>query len=114
MYVFQRVHVKLSDSQIIARVANDSLRPEVPVYCPWSELMQQCWAEDASARPTFKRVVDILQRIYSHERTENLSVGKLTSHNLDKHDAQKYQNRTRRFYCSDDSSDESRAIGDSF
>lgn len=117
----QRVHVKLSDSQIIARVANDGLRPEVPVYCSWGELMQRCWDENPSNRPSFKYIVDTLFHIYNQERAEK---GSLTTSNLNRHDMSadvdgkddmniSLQNRRRNFYYSD-SSDESRAIGASF
>ena len=109
--------MKLSDSQIIARVANDKLRPEVPVYCPWSELMQRCWHEKASSRPSFKYIVDTLHHIYNQERTE---IATLTPYNLQRLDSsgsgsgEAPDHRRRNFHYSSDSSDESRAIGDSF
>lgn len=84
--------------------------------------MQHCWKEDPSARPTFKYIVKALHRIYDQERAGGvLSVGKLTSQNLNKHlthhaqyEEHNEQNRRRHFYHSDNSSDDSKAIGDSF
>jgi hypothetical protein len=121
--------VKLSDSQIIARVANDGLRPEVPVYCPWSELMQRCWDEKPSDRPGFKFIVDTLHHIYNQERADKSSFTATGRHlstppppppcsshisildNASEEDEE--ANRKRHFYYSDDS-EESKGIGDSF
>lgn len=116
----QRVHVKLSDSQIIARVANDGLRPEVPVYCCWSELMQKCWDEKPANRPSFKFIVDTLLHIYNQEKAEKVSLtpSNLTHHNIAAHDGMigidSIENRKRNFFPSQSSSEESREIGASF
>jgi hypothetical protein len=42
--------------KVIARVANEGLRPPVPRSCPWAHIMQACWHEDPAARPTFSQV----------------------------------------------------------
>lgn len=125
----KRVHVKLTDSQIIARVANDQLRPEVPVYCPWGQLMQACWAESARSRPGFRRVVDSLHRTYSRERevltqrTGKSTPGVPISGAEQEARSESGENRRRNYGCAggggdwhddDGDSDESLAIGASF
>jgi len=57
------VYQGLEAIQIIASVANDDLRPEVPEGCPWGNLMEKCWDRDPDVRPTFKEIVDELTRI---------------------------------------------------
>jgi serine/threonine protein kinase len=52
----EEVHSNLTAAQIIARVANEGLRPAVPRGCPWREVMVHCWHEDPEARPTFTEV----------------------------------------------------------
>jgi Protein tyrosine and serine/threonine kinase len=42
--------------QIIARVANDGLRPKIPRGCPWRDVMISCWHEDPASRPAFSEV----------------------------------------------------------
>ena len=54
------VYPDLSATQIIAKVANESLRPPLPHACPWASLMQQCWREEAEERPTFD---DVFQQL---------------------------------------------------
>ncbi|KAG5189683.1 kinase-like domain-containing protein [Tribonema minus] len=53
----EEVHSNLSAAQIIARVANEGLRPKVPCNCPWREVMVSCWHEEPQARPSFTEVV---------------------------------------------------------
>jgi len=63
------VYVGYSAQQIIARVANDGLRPPVPRGCPWNDIMQMCWAEDPSSRPTFERIMEWLMSLLAkHKR----------------------------------------------
>eukprot|EP00953_Heterococcus_sp_UTEX-ZZ885_P041340 21096-Heterococcus_DN1.PRE.2 len=49
----EEVHAGLSAAQIIARVANDGLRPKIPRGCPWRDVMISCWHEDPASRPAF-------------------------------------------------------------
>jgi len=59
----EEVHKGLESTQIIAKVANEGLRPDVPNECPWSDLMCQCWAENPHDRLGFNEVVTELNRI---------------------------------------------------
>jgi hypothetical protein len=63
--VFTRteVHAGLSATQIIAKVANDGLRPVVPTTCPWEDVMTRCWDEERSNRPDFSEILDNLNEI---------------------------------------------------
>ncbi|KAF3793372.1 Serine/threonine-protein kinase [Nymphaea thermarum] len=47
---------------IIGGIVNNTLRPHVPSWCDpeWRKLMEQCWAPDPSARPSF---TDIVRRL---------------------------------------------------
>ncbi|CAM9132741.1 unnamed protein product, partial [Discosporangium mesarthrocarpum] len=56
----EEVHQGLSAAQIIARVANDGLRPNPPGGCPWHDVMVACWHENPLKRPTFQQIVDRL------------------------------------------------------
>jgi len=57
------VYAGLSAAQVIARVANEGLRPPVPRACPWASLMEACWHEDPAARPTFGQVLSALEAL---------------------------------------------------
>lgn len=59
----EEVYKGLESTQIIAKVANEGLRPEVPERCPWSDLMTQCWAENPYERLGFNEVVSELNRV---------------------------------------------------
>jgi serine/threonine protein kinase len=59
----EEVYVGLETTQIIAKVANENLRPPVPQDCPWKELMVKCWAENPSDRLEFSEIVDELNSI---------------------------------------------------
>jgi serine/threonine protein kinase len=71
--VFTRheVYEGLSAAQIIAKVANEGLRPRVPRECPWAAIMTECWQQDASQRPGFHRVMTSLSKIYSTAKAVN-------------------------------------------
>jgi serine/threonine protein kinase len=58
-----QVYEGLESTQIIAMVANDHLRPEVPEGCPWNDLMVKCWNEVAQDRPPFEDIVKELNRL---------------------------------------------------
>ena len=49
--------------QIVFAVGTQRLRPNIdpdwPV--PWVNLMTSCWNEDQQARPTFERIITILE-----------------------------------------------------
>lgn len=53
----EEVYQGLESTQIIAKVANDNLRPPVPDGCPWTHIMVQCWKEDPQERLTFEEIV---------------------------------------------------------
>jgi serine/threonine protein kinase len=59
----REVYEELESTQIIAMVANDRLRPEIPVGCPWNGLMVKCWMEEPLERPTFDEIVKELNRL---------------------------------------------------
>lgn len=59
----KEVYEGLESTQIIAMVANDYLRPEVPTGCPWNDVMVQCWREVPSERPSFDEIVKELNRL---------------------------------------------------
>lgn len=58
------VYEGLTAAQIIARVVKSGLRPVAPPDCPLSDLMQACWAQDPSDRPSFKEILKILTSEY--------------------------------------------------
>mmetsp|Transcript_29732 Transcript_29732/g.46000 ORF Transcript_29732/g.46000 Transcript_29732/m.46000 type:complete len:1196 (-) Transcript_29732:1779-5366(-) len=58
-----QVYEGLESTQIIAMVANDNLRPEVPDGCPWNDLMVKCWNEAPQDRPSFEDIVRELNRL---------------------------------------------------
>jgi serine/threonine protein kinase len=59
----KEVYEELESTQIIAMVANDRLRPDIPVGCPWNALMVKCWMEEPLERPTFDEIVKELNRL---------------------------------------------------
>ena len=65
----EEVYQGLETTQIIAKVANESLRPPVPPDCPWKDVMVKCWAENPHDRLEFSDIVrelgDILKEILS-------------------------------------------------
>lgn len=65
----QEVHEGLSAAQIIAKVANEGLRPAVPPQCPWADIMTECWKEDAKERPGFPRIMATLSKMYSKAKS---------------------------------------------
>lgn len=59
----EEVYQGLETTQIIAKVANESLRPPIPQDCPWKDVMVKCWAELPQDRLDFNEVVAELNRI---------------------------------------------------
>ncbi|GKY91662.1 hypothetical protein MPSEU_000138100 [Mayamaea pseudoterrestris] len=53
----EEVYQGLETTQIIAKVANECLRPPVPPDCPWKDIMVKCWAENPHDRLEFKDIV---------------------------------------------------------
>eukprot|EP01083_Nonionella_stella_P241375 842968_1 len=52
--------------QVSLAVVQNKARPEIDrQLCPsdWSSIMQACWSEDATSRPSFDKVVKILKRM---------------------------------------------------
>ena len=52
----EEVYQGLETTQIIAKVANENLRPPVPEDCPWKDIMVQCWAEKPNDRLEFSEI----------------------------------------------------------
>jgi len=59
----QEVYRHLEQTQIIARVANDNLRPDPPKNHPLNSLMTQCWSENPKDRPSFEDIVAELNKL---------------------------------------------------
>jgi serine/threonine protein kinase len=59
----EEVYQGLETTQIIAKVANESLRPPVPLDCPWKDLMVKCWEEKPTDRFEFNEIVVELNTI---------------------------------------------------
>lgn len=49
----------------IHAVCDEGLRPEIPEDCPGciSRLLEDCWQKDATKRPSFRRIVDMMDDI---------------------------------------------------
>lgn len=58
------VYEGLTAAQIIARVVKSGLRPKGPQNFPLNSLMERCWSQDPSKRPTFKNIIKILTEKY--------------------------------------------------
>lgn len=54
----EEVYQGLETTQIIAKVANENLRPPVPKDCPWKDIMVTCWAENPLDRLEFSEIVE--------------------------------------------------------
>lgn len=57
------VYKGLETTQIIAKVANENLRPPVPQDCPWKDIMVKCWAENPNDRLEFSDIVEELNKL---------------------------------------------------
>lgn len=66
----EEVYQGLETTQIIAKVANESLRPPVPQDCPWKDLMVKCWEEKPTDRLEFNEIVVELNKITKHLDTQ--------------------------------------------
>jgi hypothetical protein len=58
----EEVYQGLETTQIIAKVANENLRPPVPLDCPWKDIMVKCWAENPQDRLRF---IDIIKELHA-------------------------------------------------
>jgi serine/threonine protein kinase len=61
----EEVYQGLETTQIIAKVANENLRPPVPQDCPWKDVMVKCWAENPLDRLEFHEIEKELNSIYT-------------------------------------------------
>jgi serine/threonine protein kinase len=59
----EEVYQGLETTQIIAKVANGSLRPPVPQDCPWKHLMVKCWEENPLDRLEFDEIVVMFNEV---------------------------------------------------
>lgn len=64
VFTRQEIYEGLSAAQIIAKVANDGLRPNIPRECPWNKIMTDCWKQDPVGRPNFQTILIALSKIY--------------------------------------------------
>ncbi len=69
------VHSTLTAAQIIARVANEGLRPNIPKGCPWGHIMQACWHEDPKQQPCFDDVIGDLESLLTNVGMERNAFG---------------------------------------
>lgn len=60
VYTRQEIYEGLSAAQIIAKVAHEGLRPQVPRDCPWASIMTKCWRQDPAERPSFETILSSL------------------------------------------------------
>lgn len=65
VYTRSEVHERFSAAQIIAKVAHEGLRPQIPRFCPWSDLMSSCWHQNPKFRPHFNKILTELSAMYS-------------------------------------------------
>jgi hypothetical protein len=59
----EEVYQGLETTQIIAKVANENLRPPIPQDCPWKDIMVKCWAENPHDRLEFSEIVEGLNAL---------------------------------------------------
>lgn len=59
----EEVYQGLETFAIIAKVANENLRPPVPEDCIWKDLMVRCWAENPLDRLEFPEIVEELEKL---------------------------------------------------
>jgi len=64
------VHDGLSAAQIIAKVAHEHLRPNVPRDCPWAGIMTECWHQEPSSRPSFHKILQVLSKLYARVKAK--------------------------------------------
>ncbi|KAG9438992.1 hypothetical protein H6P81_019157 [Aristolochia fimbriata] len=57
---------------IIGGIVNNTLRPPVPSFCDaeWRMLMEQCWAPDPSARPSFTEIASRLRLMSNQSKNQ--------------------------------------------
>eukprot|EP01038_Epipyxis_sp_PR26KG_P005697 gene5697-7863_t len=70
IFTRQEIYEGLSAAQIIAKVAYEGLRPQVPRDCPWEKVMTGCWRTSAEERPNFQSILLSLSKIYSVARSK--------------------------------------------
>ena len=71
----EEVYPGLEATQIIAKVANESLRPSVPKDCLWADMMVQCWAENPLERMEFSDIVDEFTQILHMYQSRSRGIG---------------------------------------
>ena len=64
VFTRQEIYEGLSAAQIIAKVAHEGLRPNVPRDCPWDSIMTDCWHHNPNNRPEFQAILIALSKIY--------------------------------------------------
>lgn len=75
----EEVYQGLETTQIIAKVANENLRPPVPQDCPWKDIMVTCWAENPLDRLEFSEIVEAFNDLRSKCNEEAASSKKSES-----------------------------------
>lgn len=68
LFTRQTPHAKLAAKEVGLKVLQEGLRPAIPHNCPapYSQLMQQCWDEDPTVRPTFEEILTRLGHLARH------------------------------------------------
>eukprot|EP00798_Chlamydomonas_sp_ICE-L_P021158 gene21158-28048_t len=61
-YMGKSVHQNMKDSEVMAKVIKEGLRPEFPPDAPrrYVDLAKRCWSNDISVRPTAPQLLTIL------------------------------------------------------
>ena len=105
----EEVYKGLETMQIIARVANENLRPPVPQDCIWRDMMVKCWDENPHSRGNFGTIAAEINRLHSmyrkgsdsgcwssanssvHGSSKSPSISKKTQINVEDNIADSYQ-----------------------
>jgi len=69
----EEVYQGLETTQIIAKVANESLRPPVPHDCPWRHIMVKCWEENPLDRLEFDEIVEMFNEVITTLPAEQMA-----------------------------------------
>jgi len=78
----EEVYQGLETTQIIAKVANESLRPPVPQDCPWKHVMVKCWEENPNDRLEFSAIVREL-KVIAKKLAETQAAQEEIAHRMD-------------------------------
>ena len=64
------LYIGYSAAQIISKVAHENLRPRIPSHNICANLMSECWSSNPSERPGFHRILKLLSKMYTNQKTK--------------------------------------------